>query len=623
MKENEPMPQHHLSKSNFKLASECKQKLKYYKAKYPSTLQDNELLEFLAEGGFMVEAIAHAVMLHTNPGAQFEQTFTHDRLSARVDGWERFATHAVLTEIKATSVETAGVEQFLKKDDSPKKEWLPYLLDITFQVMVARLANPGLEIRPRLCVVNKTKPSSVEAIYANIDLIEDKDADRNKPRAVFTGDRAALAADHFLEFIDVSVVVDHLMEDVKTAVNDFLDFLDGIQSDYTPERRPKECKHCEFRGADLSPNGFEECWGPWPADVAHFLSFYQGFRSKEGKAVFEEMLKSGNYRLVDLPESLVNSGKSYAPTRRNQVRAAREGKEVQNPQLVEVLGKVEYPIHFIDFEASRIPVPYRPGMRPYEQVAFQFSCHTLESPNSTELKHSQWLNLRDAYPNEEFVRELVKAIGFKGTVLTWSHYEKSTLKSVRRQLSERGALDAELAQWFDGLVGPQSPEGNEENATEKSSVEDKSSELRIFDLLDVSREFYCHPDMNGSHSIKRVLDSIWPNAEALWSHPWFSKYYKADSSGRPTDPYLTLVNGDDDLNLDETDDGDDEVQESSPGGKPVTDGVGAMRAYQAMLYGKRRGDEAHRTRLAEALYRYCALDTAAMVMIWKYWLRTP
>jgi hypothetical protein len=48
-----------------------------------------------------------------------------------------------------------------------------------------------------------------------------------------------------------------------------------------------------------------------------------------------------------------------------------------------------------------------------------------------------------------------------------------------------------------------------------------------------------------------------------------------------------------------------------------------MRAYQAMLYGKRRGDEAHRTRLAEALYRYCALDTAAMVMIWKYWLRTP
>ena len=30
-------------------------------------------------------------------------------------------------------------------------------------------------------------------------------------------------------------------------------------------------------------------------------------------------------------------------------------------------------------------------------------------------------------------------------------------------------------------------------------------------------------------------------------------------------------------------------------------------------------DEAHRTQLAEALYRYCGLDTAAMVMIWRYW----
>jgi len=128
--------------------------------------------------------------------------------------------------------------------------------------------------------------------------------------------------------------------------------------------------------------------------------------------------------------------------------------------------------------------------------------------------------------------------------------------------------------------------------------------------------------MNGSHSIKRVLDSIWPNAEGLWSHPWFSKYYQADGNGRPMDPYKTLVNDDADLNLDETDEGDEAAEGSSPGGKPVTDGVGAMRAYQDMLYGKRRGDEAHRARLAEALYRYCGLDTAAMVMIWKYWLRS-
>ena len=53
------MTKHYLTKSNFKLGVECKQKLKYYKAKYPSSLQDNDMLEFFAEGGFMVEAIAH------------------------------------------------------------------------------------------------------------------------------------------------------------------------------------------------------------------------------------------------------------------------------------------------------------------------------------------------------------------------------------------------------------------------------------------------------------------------------------------------------------------------------------------------------------------------------------
>jgi hypothetical protein len=73
-----------------------------------------------------------------------------------------------------------------------------------------------------------------------------------------------------------------------------------------------------------------------------------------------------------------------------------------------------------------------------------------------------------------------------------------------------------------------------------------------------------------------------------------------------------------DLDLGYTEDADEGGLE----GAGVTDGVGAMRAYQDMLYGRRRGNEAHRARLAEALYRYCGLDTAAMVMIWKYWL-TP
>ncbi len=599
------MTVHHLTKSNFKLGMECKQKLKYYKAKYPSSLQDNDMLEFFAEGGFMVEAIAHAVMLHANPSAEFEITLKHDRYHARVDGWERFAQHAVLTEIKASSVESADPQQFFTKTGDVKSDWRPYLLDITFQIMVARLAHPGLDIRPRLCVVNKTKPTNLEGIYANINVVDDKDADRNKPRAVFTGDRAALAADHFLEFIDVSSAVESLMPEVVTASKDLLDFLDGKQPGYVVERAPTLCRKCEFRDASLTPNGFAECWGPSPTDSPHILDFHQGYRSSEQKETFTAMVNVGNYRLVDLPDHVVNVGKSWAQTRVNQLRAAREGREVQDPEMVQKLGAVTYPLHFIDFEASRIPVPYLPGMKPYEQVAFQFSCHTLMSPGATELQHSQWLNLRDVYPNEEFVRELRHVIGDTGTVLVWSHYEKSTLRGVRRQLKERGRLDSSLASWFAGLVGPMAGPGEKE-----SEMPDGP---RMLDLLKLSQAHYCHPAMNGSHSIKRVLDSIWADGTFLWSDPWFVQYYKVDERGRPMDPYKTLALTDDGLDLAESAEGDN-------GGDAVTDGVGAMRAYQELLYGRHRGDEAYRDELATALYRYCGLDTAAMVMIWRYWL---
>ena len=51
------------------------------------------------------------------------------------------------------------------------------------------------------------------------------------------------------------------------------------------------------------------------------------------------------------------------------------------------------------------------------------------------------------------------------------------------------------------------------------------------------------------------------------------------------------------------------------------DGTGAVRAYEAMLYGEERDNPAVRAQWKEALLRYCKLDTAAMVMIWEYWGR--
>ena len=52
----------------------------------------------------------------------------------------------------------------------------------------------------------------------------------------------------------------------------------------------------------------------------------------------------------------------------------------------------------------------------------------------------------------------------------------------------------------------------------------------------------------------------------------------------------------------------------------VKNGTGAMRAYEHIRYGLAASDQAARKSMRRQLMRYCELDTAAMVMVWKYWL---
>ena len=54
--------------------------------------------------------------------------------------------------------------------------------------------------------------------------------------------------------------------------------------------------------------------------------------------------------------------------------------------------------------------------------------------------------------------------------------------------------------------------------------------------------------------------------------------------------------------------------------RSLKDGTGAMRAYEHVRYGLGAGNEAVREDVRRQLLRYCQLDTAAMVMIWKHWL---
>ncbi len=54
------MPSPYLSKSDFKSCFDCRTKLYYRKKRYPTTLDDDPYMRFLADGGFMIETVAKA-----------------------------------------------------------------------------------------------------------------------------------------------------------------------------------------------------------------------------------------------------------------------------------------------------------------------------------------------------------------------------------------------------------------------------------------------------------------------------------------------------------------------------------------------------------------------------------
>ncbi len=95
-------------------------------------------------------------------------------------------------------------------------------------------------------------------------------------------------------------------------------------------------------------------------------------------------------------------------------------------------------------------------------------------------------------PNAAFARSLAQAIGPSGTVLTWSSFESSILKTVRDELTARDLLDAEPARLF-------------------ALVDDSASgsSARVLDMHRLAATEYFHPGMGGRTSIKVVLDALW------------------------------------------------------------------------------------------------------------------
>jgi len=218
---------------------------------------------------------------------------------------------------------------------------------------------------------------------------------------------------------------------------------------------------CSFMG---------HCW----KDVPDYSVFNIG--GLRGDKKFD-LYDRGHLNIEDIPEDY-----PLSPSQKMQVDCHKENKTIINKKEIQkFLDTIKYPIWFMDFETFMPAIPKFDGVRPYQQIPFQYSVHFQKSKKS-RVEHYEFLADACGDPRLAFVENLVEHTKGEGVILVYNQaFEITRLKEL--------AWDFHLY---------------EEDLNRIKN--------RITDLMEPFRKkYYYTPDMQGSYSIKSVLPALVPS----------------------------------------------------------------------------------------------------------------
>jgi len=180
--------------------------------------------------------------------------------------------------------------------------------------------------------------------------------------------------------------------------------------------------------------------------------------------------------LKDVPDNFELSKKQQW-----QIEATKAEEPLIKPEKISgFVDSLQYPLYFLDYETLSSVVPPFDGLKPYQQLPFQYSLHSIDKPGGY-LQHKEFLHTLDTNPLPELLAQLQQDIGESGTVLVWYEgFEKSC----------------------NDLMGRLQPE----YATFLSNVNSRVVDL----MLPFDKGYYIDKDFYGSASIKKVLPVLAP-----------------------------------------------------------------------------------------------------------------
>ena len=275
-----------LSKSLFKLGLTCPIKLKHALAKpaLPRQADGNEYMQQLALGGYMFEKLVKVYYpgedmfvpkeSHTEASARtlakikagdctlHEATFAAGSLMARSDIVRVTGDTLDLIEIKSASAE---VESKLQADPKEllKKSWEPYVVDLAYQVHVARqaLEAAGISktIRAWFYLPNKLGTASPEEVRGLFTLTENGPGGRPTVEyrgAAKPGDETSLIA--ILDATEAVAQAYPSEESIADATERLSVYISS--GNWPAVEVGMKCKACEFNVPGQT-SGYDLCWG--------------------------------------------------------------------------------------------------------------------------------------------------------------------------------------------------------------------------------------------------------------------------------------------------------------------------------------------------------------------------
>jgi hypothetical protein len=198
-----------------------------------------------------------------------------------------------------------------------------------------------------------------------------------------------------------------------------------------------------------------------------------------GKRLAQRLKEEKGYVSILEPTPEELTGNAAALYRRIQA-AHRSGTAQLDIKARAIVGAVLYPRYYFDFEGIDLPVPRWEGVRPYEQIPFQWSCHIEHAPG--EFTHAEFLDLSGDDPSVACIAAMnatIDAADHGPIVVYNATYEQTRLQHLALR-------HPEYAELLNGYIG------------------------RLMDLLPIVKDNFYDARMRGSFSIKKVLAVVAP-----------------------------------------------------------------------------------------------------------------